>query len=58
MIGGSASGALKTNLHYRSDKSENASKVCLSLVRAAGVNAGSFGGDEGYVEDGLTAIEV
>lgn len=58
VIAGSAGGRLKTGMHYRSPFAENTSKVVLSLIRAAGLNAGSWGEDDGYTEDGLGAIEV
>lgn len=58
VIAGSAGGRLKTGMHYRSPFAENTSNVMLSLVRAAGVNAGSWGGEDGYTEAGLGAIEV
>lgn len=58
LFAGSANGRLKTGMHYRSPFAENTSKVMLSLQRACGVNAGSWGAEEGYVEDGLGAIEA
>jgi hypothetical protein len=58
VIAGSAGGKLRKGIHYRSPASENASKVMLSLIRAVGVNAASFGEDVGKVSDGLSAIEV
>jgi hypothetical protein len=36
---------------------ENTSHVMLSLVRAVGVNAPSFGAEGGYVTTGLSDIE-
>jgi hypothetical protein len=58
LIGGGANGRLRNGIHYRSEVRENTSKVMLSLVRSMGVVAGSFGGESGYTEDGLSAIEV
>ena len=58
VVAGSANGALKQDVHYRSYSEENAGKVCLSLIRAMGVNATSWGGDDIYTEDGLSDIEV
>jgi hypothetical protein len=58
LLGGSACGKLKTDIHYRSYTSENASKVCLSLIRAFDIVQASFGVDEAYVTDGLSSIEV
>src|SRR5204862_316591 len=45
-------------VHYRSDSGENASKVLLSVLRAAGVPLKRFGKKGGLVEDGLGAIEI
>ncbi|MFO0660102.1 MAG: DUF1552 domain-containing protein [Polyangiaceae bacterium] len=58
LIAGSASGKLRKGIHYHSPASENASKVMLSVIRAVGVTAASFGAEEGKVEEGLSAIEV
>lgn len=58
IIAGKAGGALKTNMHYRDPAGDNASKVMLSLVRACGVSAATFGIEEGEVQDGLGAIEA
>ncbi len=57
LIAGSCGGRLRQGIHYRS-AAENTSRVMLSLIRAAGVNAASFGAEGGRVEDGLSAIEV
>ena len=58
LVAGSACGRLKMGEHYRSETKESTSKVALSLLRAVGVNAGSFGTDDAFTEDSLTAIEV
>ncbi len=58
VIAGTANGRLRAGLHYRSPFAENTSMVMLSLIRACGVNAGSWGAEGGYVEDGLGAIEA
>jgi len=58
IIAGSAGGALKKGLHYRSASGENSSKVCFSLARAMGLSIAEFGLDSGKVTDGLSAIEV
>jgi hypothetical protein len=58
LIGGSACGALRTGLHYRSYTSENVSKVLLTLIRSMDITASDFGQDEGYVTDGLADIEA
>ncbi len=58
VIAGSASGKLKTDLHYRSKGGENTSKALMSIVRACGVDAATFGADDGLTKDGLAAIEA
>lgn len=58
LLAGGCGGKLKPGLHYRSPSQENASKVPLSLVRAMGIDAASFGAGAGQVTDGLSAIEV
>ncbi len=58
VIAGSAAGALRTGVHYRSYSQENVSTVLLSLIRAMGINQSEYGVDEGRVTDGLSAIEV
>lgn len=58
IIAGSADGALKKGIHYRSPSGENTSKVILSLMRAMGMTVASFGIDAAYSEDSLGAIEA
>ena len=58
VIAGSASGALKQNVHYRSYSQENANKVTLSLMRGLGMNQASWGLNESLTEDGLSEIEA
>lgn len=58
VIAGRSGGALKNGLHYRSETRENASTVMLSLIRAVGIVASSFGGDEAMATEGLGAIET
>jgi hypothetical protein len=58
LVAGTAGGALKTGLHYRSPANENTSKAMLSLVRAMGISADHYGEDTGRVTDSLGAIEV
>ena len=58
MIAGSAGGALKKGMHYRSVASENTSKVILSLARAMGLDLASFGSDAAMTTEGLSAIEA
>ena len=58
LIAGNACGALKSGIHYRSATGENTSKVILSLIRAMGIPAASFGEEAGRTEQGLGAIEA
>ncbi len=58
LLVGSAGGRLKTGTHYRPPAAENTSKVGLTLLRAMGVRATSFGVGEGMVSEGINAIEV
>ncbi|HJL00754.1 MAG TPA: DUF1552 domain-containing protein [Polyangiaceae bacterium LLY-WYZ-15_(1-7)] len=57
LVFGQCGGAIRTGFHYRSD-GDNASKVSLSLVRAMGVPAASFGHEAGRVTDGLGELEA
>ena len=58
VIAGTANGALKTGFHYRPPVTDNMCKVMLSLLRAFGVHAQSWGVGPGMVTAGLSAIEV
>jgi hypothetical protein len=58
LVAGSACGRLKSGIHYRSSDKENAGKVPLSILRALGLNLGSFGVGEAMTTDGLSALEV
>jgi hypothetical protein len=58
IVGGSANGALKPGLHYRSPSQENTSRLMLTLARAMGLTLDSFGTAEGRSDSGLSAIEV
>ena len=55
---GTACGALKTGVHYRSGTGENATKVIVTLLRAMGLRIAEFGLDEGKTSQGLSAIEA
>ena len=57
LIGGSACGAIRTGEHIRVP-GELSSKVSLTLMRAMGVNAASFGEREAEVSLGLSELEV
>lgn len=58
LVCGGGCGAFKMNHHYRSYTQENASSAMLSIVRAMGIPAASFGADEGLATDGLSDIEA
>jgi hypothetical protein len=58
LVAGNACGALRSGIHYRSASGENASKVCMSLMRACGVPAAEYGMGAAHTTDGLGAIEV
>lgn len=58
IIAGTASGALKSGILYRSDAQENSSQVLFSLMNAMDIPTTSFGYEEGLVEKGLSAIEA
>ncbi|MEQ1565923.1 MAG: DUF1552 domain-containing protein [Myxococcota bacterium] len=58
VLAGSAQGKIRQDFHYRSVAGENVSSVLLTVLRAMDLVVGSFGVDEGEVDQGLSAIEV
>jgi hypothetical protein len=58
VIGGSACGALRPGVHYRSISRESASQVLLSLIRSMDIVQAEFGMDDARVSNGLSAIEA
>ncbi|MEL6179784.1 MAG: DUF1552 domain-containing protein [Myxococcota bacterium] len=58
ILAGGGCNTLKTGIHYRSPSRENTSHVILSIIRAMGVRAASFGDGDGKVDTGLSDIEV
>ncbi len=58
VLAGGACGTIKTDTHYRSPAADNASKVMLSIVRAMGISAPSYGAEDGLVSESLGAIEA
>ncbi len=58
VIAGSANGALKTGVHYRSPANENTSKVLLSLARAMGMTLDGYGQGDAKATQSLSAIEA
>jgi hypothetical protein len=57
LIAGSADGALKKGIHYKSPAAENASKLGFTLMRTMGLPVTEFGAKEGHVTEGLSDIE-
>jgi hypothetical protein len=58
VVAGLGSGRLRGNMHYASTSLENTSMAVLSALRGSGVEALSFGQDEGYTEEGISDIEA
>ncbi|MCB9730902.1 MAG: DUF1552 domain-containing protein [Deltaproteobacteria bacterium] len=58
LIAGSAGGRLREGIHHASTGGEKTGKVTLSLLRAMGVEAASWGDEGGYADSGMSAIEV
>jgi len=58
VVAGSANGALKTGVHYRSPAQENTSKVLLTLSRAMGLTLDSYGEGDAKATTSVSAIEV
>ena len=58
VVAGGACGQIATDIHVRAIGKDNASKLMLTLVRASGVAAASFGVDEAYTEDGFSGVEL
>ena len=58
VLAGSAGGALRTGVHYRSPSGENASKVLLTVARAMGLDLAELGSEQGHVTDGIGEIEA
>ena len=58
LLAGSACGALRAGVHYRSPAAESASKVMLSVLRALDLRVAEWGVDTARVTDGLSAIEA
>lgn len=58
LIAGRACGALLPGIHYRSYTQDNATSVLVTLARAMDIPMASFGVDEAYCDDSLSAIEA
>ena len=58
LYGGGACGRLATGTHFRSFTQENVNKAILSIQRAMGVAAASWGEEDAFTTSGLSAIEI
>jgi hypothetical protein len=58
VLAGSACGALRQGIHYKAPGGESTSKLMLTLLRACGVRAASFGTGDGEATEGLSGVEV
>jgi hypothetical protein len=58
IVAGSAGGRLRTGLHHRPIGADNASKVVLTLMRAVGVTAPSYGEGDAMATDGVSEVEA
>jgi len=58
LVAGLGGGRLRGGVHYRSTNSENTSHAVLTALRGAGVDAASFGAEDGYVTSGISELEV
>ncbi len=58
LLAGSGCGSFRTGFHYRGPGTENSCRLSLSLLRAMGVLAPSFGRGLAYTEDGMSGVEV
>lgn len=58
LIAGLGGGRLRGNVHHRGNGSESITKAGLTTLRAAGLNMASFGSEDGYTEQSISALEV
>jgi hypothetical protein len=58
IIAGSASGRLRTGIHHRPTGADNASKVILTLMRAVGITAASYGEDDAMATESVSEVEA
>ncbi len=56
LLAGSGGGRIQEGIHHRA-AAENASKLGFSILRVMDLSPTEFGGDEGYVTEGIDAIE-
>ena len=58
LLAGSCNGALKTDMHWRSEASDSTSKVLLTLAQVMGLPLDSLGIDDCYTTESLTEGEA
>lgn len=58
LLAGRAGGRLTVAGHVRAATPDNASRVPLTLLRALGVTAGSYGEDAAFTDSGLSEVET
>jgi len=58
IIAGSGSGRLRTGIHHRPTGADNASKVILTLMRAVGVTAASYGEADAMATESVSEVEA
>jgi len=58
LIAGKGGGRLKGGVHWRSSSAQSVTHAVLTALRGAGVDAASFGADEGYVTTGVSELEA
>jgi hypothetical protein len=56
LVAGGAGGGLRSGVHYRSPSGESVTRAHLTLLRALGLPAASFGVAEGYTTDALPML--
>jgi hypothetical protein len=58
IIAGSGGGELRTNYHHKAVPGDSVGKVSLTLMRAMGLTAATFGAGAGMVNETITEIEL
>jgi len=58
IIAGTGSGRLRTGIHHRPTGADNASKVILTLMRAVGVTAASYGEADAMATETVSEVEA
>jgi hypothetical protein len=58
LLGGTAGGRIRNGIHHRSEVADSVSHVPLTLLRALGIAAASYGEDTAFVDSGLSEVEA